>query len=47
MENFALLDPHSRLEHLKEVRKIVCGIILFNKDTGVGLTSDENIPDCK
>lgn len=26
---------------------IVCGIVLFNKDTGVGNTMDQNIPDCK
>lgn len=45
LENFVLLDPHNRHESLKEIRLIVCGIILFNKDTGVGLTSDENIPD--
>lgn len=44
-ENFAALEPHNRLESLKEIRMIVCGIVLFNKDTGVGNTMD--IPDRK
>lgn len=44
-ENFSALEPHNRLESLKEIRMIVCGIVLFNKDTGVGSTMD--IPDCK
>lgn len=47
VENFAALDSIGRLESLKEIRLIVCGIILFNKDTGIGNTMDENIPDCK
>lgn len=42
-ENFAALEPHNRHESLKEIRMIVCGIVLFNKDTGVGSTMD--IPD--
>lgn len=42
-ENFALLDPAQRIESLKEIRSIVCGIVLFNKDTGIGNTVD--IPD--
>lgn len=46
-ENFAALEPHNRLESLKEIRLIVCGIVLFNKDTGIGNTMDRNIPDCK
>lgn len=44
-ENFVLLEPSQRMESLKEIRSIVCGIVLFNKDTGVGNASD--IPDCK
>lgn len=44
-ENFSLLDQTQRIESLKEIRSIVCGIVLFNKDTGVGNTTD--IPDCK
>jgi hypothetical protein len=44
-ENFASLEPHNRMESLKEIRAIVCGIVLFNKDTGIGNTMD--IPDCK
>lgn len=44
-ENFAALEPNNRLESLKEIRMIVCGIVLFNKDTGVGSTMD--IPDRK
>lgn len=47
VESFAALDSVGRLESLKEIRLIVCGIILFNKDTGIGNTMDENIPDCK
>lgn len=47
MENFVCLEAHNRVESLKEIRMIVCGIVLFNKDTGVGNTMDENIPDCK
>lgn len=47
LENYALLDSESRTESIKEIRMIVCGIILFNKDTGVGLTMDENIADSK
>lgn len=47
VESFAGLDSDGRLESLKEIRLIVCGIILFNKDTGIGNTMDENIPDCK
>jgi hypothetical protein len=35
------------MESLKEIRAIVCGIVLFNKDTGIGNTMDENIPDCE
>lgn len=46
-ENFAALEPHNRLESLKEIRMIVCGIVLFNKDTGIGNTMDQNIPDCE
>lgn len=46
-ENFAALEPQNRLESLKEIRLIVCGIVLFNKDTGIGCTMDENIPDCE
>ena len=42
-ENFAGLEPHNRIESLKEIRLIVCGIVLFNKDTGTGNTKD--IPD--
>lgn len=42
-ENFAALEPHNRMESLKEIRMIVCGIVLFNKDTGIGNTMD--IPD--
>ncbi|CAO1390286.1 unnamed protein product [Diamesa tonsa] len=45
VESFAGLDSDGRLESLKEIRLIVCGIILFNKDTGIGNTMDENIPD--
>lgn len=44
-ENFAALEPANRLESLKEIRMIVCGIVLFNKDTGIGNTMDQNIPD--
>lgn len=44
-ENFATLEPHNRMESLKEIRMIVCGIVLFNKDTGIGNTMD--IPDRK
>lgn len=44
-ENFSLLDQTQRIESLKEIRSIVCGIVLFNKDTGVGNTTD--IPDCQ
>lgn len=44
-ENFAALEPHNRLESLKEIRSIVCGIVLFNKNTGIGSTMD--IPDRK
>jgi hypothetical protein len=44
-ENFVLLDTTQRMESLKEIRSIVCGIVLFNKDTGIGNTSD--IPDCE
>jgi hypothetical protein len=47
LENFVELEVHNRMESLKEIRMIVCGIVLFNKDTGVGNTMDENIPDCK
>jgi hypothetical protein len=48
LENFVALEPHNRLESLKEIRMIVCGIVLFNKDTGIGAcTMDENIPDCE
>ncbi|KAL7031345.1 hypothetical protein ACKWTF_006969 [Chironomus riparius] len=47
LENFVELEAHNRMESLKEIRMIVCGIVLFNKDTGVGNTMDENIPDCK
>lgn len=43
-ENFGTLEPHNRLESLKEIRTIVCGIVLFNKDTGIG---SMDIPDCK
>lgn len=46
MENFVCLEAHNRVESLKEIRMIVCGIVLFNKDTGVGNTMDENISDC-
>jgi isochorismate hydrolase len=42
-ENFSLLDKNNRLDSLKEIRLIVCGIVLFNKDNGVGETED--IPD--
>lgn len=45
--NFVALESHNRMESLKEIRSIVCGIVLFNKDTGTGNTMDENIPDCK
>lgn len=44
-ENFVHLDSKQRTESLKEIRSIVCGIVLFNKDTGIGNTTD--IPDCK
>jgi tRNA U38,U39,U40 pseudouridine synthase TruA len=44
-ENFAALESHQRMESLREIRSIVCGIVLFNKDTGIGNTTD--IPDCK
>jgi hypothetical protein len=47
LENFVELETHNRMESLKEIRMIVCGIVLFNKDTGIGNTMDENIPDCK
>ena len=47
LENFISLEPHNRVDSLKEIRMIVCGIVLFNKDTGVGNTMDQNIPDCK
>lgn len=47
LENFVSLEAHNRVESLKEIRMIVCGIVLFNKDTGVGNTMDENIQDCK
>lgn len=47
LENFVELESHNRMESLKEIRMIVCGIVLFNKDTGIGNTMDENIPDCK
>ncbi|CAO1383045.1 unnamed protein product [Diamesa serratosioi] len=43
VESFAELDSVERLESLKEIRLIVCGIILFNKDTGIGNAID--IPD--
>lgn len=46
-ENFAGLDSTKRMESLKEIRMIVCGIVLFNKDAGIGSTMDQNIPDCK
>lgn len=46
-ENFAALEPHNRLESLKEIRMIVCGMVLFNKDTGIGNTMDQNISDRK
>lgn len=46
LENFVELESRNRMESLKEIRMIVCGIVLFNKDTGVGNTMDENIPDC-
>lgn len=46
LENFVALESHNRMESLKEIRMIVCGIVLFNKDTGIG-NMDENIPDCK
>lgn len=46
-ENFAALESHNRMESLKEIRMIVCGIVLFNKDTGIGNTMDQNIPDRK
>jgi hypothetical protein len=42
-ENFAALERDNRLESLREIRQIVCGIVLFNKDTGIGSTMD--IPD--
>lgn len=42
-ENFVSLEPAQRMESLREIRMIVCGIVLFNKDTGVGNTSE--IPD--
>lgn len=44
-ENFAALERDSRLDSLREIRQIVCGIVLFNKDTGIGNTMD--IPDRK
>jgi hypothetical protein len=44
-ENFTLLEPAQRMESLREIRSIVCGIVLFNKDTGIGNTA--NIPDRK
>ena len=44
-ENFAALESHNRMDSLKEIRMIVCGIVLFNKDTGIGNTMD--IPDRK
>jgi hypothetical protein len=47
LENFVALEPHHRMESLKEIRLIVCGIVLFNKDSSVGNTMDENIPDCE
>lgn len=47
LENFTALELHNRVESLKEIRMIVCGIVLFNKDTGIGNTMDENIPDCE
>lgn len=46
-ENFGALEPHNRLESLKEIRMIVCGIVLFNKDTGICSAMDQNIPDRK
>ncbi|CRL02343.1 CLUMA_CG015462, isoform A [Clunio marinus] len=42
-ENFGALESQNRMESLKEIRLIVCGIVLFNKDTGQGSTMD--IPD--
>lgn len=47
LENFVALEVHNRIDSLKEIRMIVCGIVLFNKDTGIGNTMDQNIPDCK
>jgi hypothetical protein len=49
LDNFVALEPHNRMESLREIRMIVCGIVLFNKDTGIGnmTTMDENIPDCE
>lgn len=44
-ENFGALEAHNRMESLREIRMIVCGIVLFNKDTGVGNTMDQNIPN--
>lgn len=46
-DNFAALEVHNRMESLKEIRMIVCGIVLFNKDTGSGHTMEQNIPDRK
>lgn len=42
-ENFTNLDKENRMESLKEIRLIVAGIVLWNKDNGIGETDD--IPD--
>lgn len=32
LENFVGLESHNRMDSLKEIRMIVCGIVLFNKE---------------
>lgn len=44
-ENYTTMNTENRQESLAEIRLIVCGIILFNKDNGVGNVIDENFPD--
>lgn len=41
ISTFATLKPSERLESLIELREIVCGIHVFNKDSGIW--SDEII----
>lgn len=42
--SFMSLNKEERLSSLKDIRSIVCGIRIFNKDVG---HSSEGIIDCK